>query len=59
MADPTGRLARGFGMRIPRDGGPPVGYALIDRAGLIRYRTLDAAMADQLREVATMVGALG
>ena len=39
--DPRGQLARSFGLRIPRDGGYPVGYALVDRAGMLRYATLD------------------
>lgn len=58
VADPEGDLAEAYGMRRPRDGGPPVGYAVVDAAGDIRYRTLDPAVADRLDEVATMVAAL-
>lgn len=39
--DPRGQLARSFALRTPRDGGYPVGYALVDRAGMLRYATLD------------------
>lgn len=58
VADPEGDLAEAYGMRRPRDGGPPVGYAVVDTAGDVRYRTLDPAVADRLDEVATMVAAL-
>lgn len=56
VADPT--LADAFGMRQPREGGPPVGYAVIDAEGLIRYRTLDPAVASLLGEIDTILGAL-
>lgn len=58
VADPVGDVAEAYGMRRPRDGGPPVGYAVVDAAGDIRYRTLDPAVADRLDEVSTMVAAL-
>ena len=51
-------LARAYGLARPRSGGEPVGYAVVDRAGRIRYRTLDPVVADNLAEVATMVRAL-
>ena len=57
-SDPDGSVAEAYGMRSPRGGGPPVGYALVDAHGAIRYRTLDPDVADQLGEVGTMVGAL-
>ncbi|HVE45665.1 MAG TPA: hypothetical protein VNA57_02800 [Acidimicrobiales bacterium] len=57
VTDPAGSLARAFGMRRPRDGGPPVGYAVVDSHGLIRYRTLDPRVASALDEVETMVRA--
>lgn len=57
VIDADGRLATGFGMRRPRDRGPPVGYAVVDRAGRIRYRTLDPSVVTGLREVETMVRA--
>lgn len=53
-----GGLAGRFGMPRPVDGGPPVGYALVDAKGRIRYRTLDPRVAEGLGEVATMLGAL-
>lgn len=58
VADLEGHLAEAYGMRRPRDGGPPVGYAVVDVTGNTRYRTLDPALADRLDEVGTMVSAL-
>ncbi len=57
VTDPDGRLAAAFMLDRPRDGGPPVGYAVVDSHGQIRYRTLDPGMADRLDEVETMVRA--
>jgi hypothetical protein len=57
VADPAGAHARRFGLNTPRDGGPPVGYAVVDSGGRLRYRTLDPHVADSLDEVATMVDA--
>lgn len=51
-------LADEFGLRNPRAGGPPVGYAVVDRDGRIRYRTLDPAVATLLDEIDTIIGAL-
>lgn len=56
VVDPT--LADAFGLRQPREGGPPVGYAVIDDEARIRYRTLDPAVASLLGEVDTILGAL-
>lgn len=56
--DPDGAVSDAYGLRRPRGGGPPVGYAVVDAAGAIRYRTLDPEVADQLDEVATIVAAL-
>lgn len=58
VADPQGALAGAYGMRRPRDGGAPVGYAVVDAAGHIRYRTLDPEIVDHLGEVETMLAAL-
>jgi len=55
----SGDIARRFGMPTPVDGGPPVGYALIDTSGRIRYRTLDPRGAGGLDEVATMLADVG
>jgi hypothetical protein len=51
-------LADRFGMREPRGGGAPVGYAAVDGAGMIRYRTLDPAVASLVDEVNTILAAL-
>lgn len=51
-------LADGFGIRRPRGGGAPVGYAVVDERGQIRYRTLDPAVTSLLGEVETILGAL-
>lgn len=58
VADPAGRLAEGYGLREPADGGPPVGYAVVDPAGQIRYLTLDPEVDDLLSEVDTILGAV-
>lgn len=57
VADPAGRLARAYGLRRPRSGDAPVGYAVIDRHGQIRYRTLDPTVVDHLDEVCTILRA--
>ena len=54
--DPGGHIAAAIGMRTPRDQGPPVGYAVIDRQNRIRYRTLDPSL--DLDEARTIVDAL-
>ncbi len=58
LTDRDRSLARGYAMPVPRDGGYPVGYAIVSKAGLIRYRTLDPAVASHLDEVRTMLRAL-
>lgn len=50
-ACPAARLYR---MRSPRDGGAPVGYAIVSSSGLVRYTTLDPGDADHLSEVVTL-----
>lgn len=57
VRDPTGALAAHFGLDRPRDGGAPVGYAVVDGRGDIRYRTLDPSVAAQLDEVDTILRA--
>ncbi|MDE0805393.1 MAG: hypothetical protein OSA99_19005 [Acidimicrobiales bacterium] len=54
----SAHLADRFGMRQPRSGGAPVGYAVVDEDGMIRYRTLDPAITSLIDEVATILGAL-
>ncbi len=56
-SDPDGRIAAAYGMRTPRDGGPPVGYAIVDRSQKVRYQTLDPDVAHRLDEVTTMLRA--
>lgn len=51
-------LADRFALRRPRGDGPPVGYAIVDSDGRIRYLTLDPEVASQLDEVRTVLGAL-
>jgi hypothetical protein len=58
LEDPSGALARAYGLRDPADGATPVGYAVVDGQGRIRYRTLDPTMAEELDEADTVVGAL-
>lgn len=55
VVDPTASLARRFGLPVPRDGGPPVGYVVVDARGLTRYRTLDPAVSRNLPEVDTIL----
>ena len=57
IADPTGALAARFGLAAPADGGPPVGYAVVDGRQRIRYRTLDPGVVQRLSEVATILRA--
>lgn len=57
VADPDARLADGYGLRSPQSGGAPVGYAVVDGAGMIRYRTLDPRVTDLLDEVDTILRA--
>ncbi len=58
VQDTTHVLAKAYRMRIPRDGGYPVGYAVVGPDGTIRYRTEDPGVAGRLREVETIVAAL-
>jgi len=56
--DPVARFGRAYGLDRPRTGGPPVGYAVLDSRGLIRYRTLDPTVAEHPGEVDTIVRAV-
>lgn len=58
VADPLTAIARRYGMREPRGGGAPVGYAVVDTGRRIRYRTLDPTVHDELSEVDTILAAL-
>lgn len=57
VGDPTGAVAAQFGLDRPRDGGAPVGYAVVDGRGDTRYRTLDPSVAAQLDEIDTILRA--
>ena len=57
VVDPRGQLAEAYGLRPPADGGAPVGYAVVDDTGRIRYRTLDPEVDDLLGEVDTILRA--
>jgi hypothetical protein len=54
IGDSDGKIAAAYRMPRPRDGGPPVGYAIVDNLGRVRYRTLDPSMWTRLDEVWTM-----
>lgn len=41
LPDREGQIARAYGLDQPIDGGYPVGYALVDGSGFLRYSTLD------------------
>jgi len=58
LVDPERRMAREYGMRAPADGGPPVGYAVVDDQTRVRYRTLDPDPAANSLEVKTILAAL-
>lgn len=57
VADPNAGLAEAYGLRPPQGGGAPVGYAVVDGAGMIRYRTLDPEVDEFLDEVDTILRA--
>lgn len=41
VADKDGTIAKTYQLNTPIDGGYPVGFAVIDRQGFLRYATLD------------------
>jgi len=51
LGDSTGLIRRGLFMPIPRDGGYPVGYAVIGPDRTVRYRTKDPQQDRRLSEV--------
>ena len=51
-------LADAVGMPTPVDGGPPVGYAVVDPSRTVRYATLDPAYLRNAFEVDVIVGAI-
>lgn len=58
VSDRGGQLARSYRMRLPRDGGPPVGYAIVGPDGTVRFRTEDPEVAGRIDEVLTMLKAV-
>ena len=54
----TSALRDAIGMRTPNDGGPPVGYAIVDRSRRVRYATVDPAYFDHASEVELLTAAL-
>lgn len=56
--DTDGALARAVGLRRPIDGGPPVGYVLIDSHGYIRFRTLDPGFGQRAWEIKLLLGGI-
>ena len=57
ISDKNARLARAYKLNQPNDGGYPVGYAVVDSKGLIRYPTLDPNYIGLLDEVLTILRA--
>lgn len=57
VLDPEQELAMAVDLPQPVDGGPGVGYAVVDTDGVVRYSTLDPAWSDNAFEVTTMLGA--
>lgn len=57
VVDEVGRLAHAVDLPEPVDGGPGIGYAVVDTEGVVRYSTLDPAWPDNAFEVDTIVGA--
>ena len=55
---PGARLATAIGMARPRDGGPPIGFALIDASRRVRYATIDPTYLQHGDELETVAGAV-
>lgn len=51
VRDEHGAIAEAFSMRRPIDTGYPVGYALVDASGFIRFRTLEPGYAGRAWEI--------
>ena len=51
-------LADRIGMPTPVDGGRPIGYAVVDPAGTVRYATLDPQYPQNAFEVDVITGAV-
>ncbi|MGJ7440629.1 hypothetical protein [Aquipuribacter sp. MA13-6] len=56
VEDPDELLAAAVRLPEPVDGGPGIGYAVVDPAGVVRYSTLDPSWPDNAFEVTTILG---
>lgn len=54
----AGPLAAAAGVPTPVDGGPPIGYAVVDADRLVRYATLDPTYLINAFEVDVITGAV-
>lgn len=55
VVDPDGDLADAVSLPIPVDGGPGIGYAIVDSQRQLRYSTLDPAYLVNAFEVVTIL----
>ena len=55
VVDPDGRLADAVALPTPVDGGPGIGYAVVDSQRQVRYSTLDPAYLVNAFEVTTIL----
>lgn len=55
--DPEQQLAAAVALPASNDGGPGIGYAVVDGERVVRYSTLDPRWHDNAFEAATVVGA--
>ncbi len=51
VIDRQRRIADVVGLPTPKDGGPPIGYAVIDGRARVRYATLDPRYAEHGFEI--------
>lgn len=58
VVDPPGRLAAAVDLPTPVDGGPGIGYAVVDSNRQVRYSTLDPVYLENAFEIATIVGSV-
>lgn len=56
--DPFGDIARAYGITPPRDGGPPVGYAIVDSQLRVRFAANDSDALDHLNQIAAILEAV-
>jgi hypothetical protein len=55
VVDPDGSLAAAVSLPTPVDGGPGIGYAVVDSRRQVRYSTLDPAYLVNAFELATIL----